>query len=116
MSLAWPACSRSEPDRALRQRLESPAARRAGRALFREHCALCHGKNADGHGVRRENLVGRPADFTSSAWQSSVTPEKVFDIITYGKHGTSMPSWAALDADARRDLTAYVLSVSRQGN
>lgn len=115
MLLVWPACSRRERDQALRQRLDSPAARRAGRALFLEHCALCHGNNADGHGERRENLAGKPADFTSSSWRKSVTPEQVFDAITHGKKGTSMPSWEALDADARRDLAAYVLSVSRHG-
>jgi mono/diheme cytochrome c family protein len=115
MLLVLPACSHSEPDPALAQRLDSPVARQKGRALYLEHCALCHGTNADGHGQRREDLAGKPVDFTSSSWRKSVTPGQVFDIITYGKPGTSMPSWAALDADQRRDLTAYVLSVSRQG-
>lgn len=115
MLLAWPACSQKATDPALQARLGSPAARHAGRALFLEHCALCHGKNADGHGERRENLVGKPADFASSAWRRSVTPEYVFDVITHGKRGTSMPSWEALDADQRRDLAAYVLSVNRHG-
>lgn len=115
MLLAWPACSHSEVDPALQQRLDSSVARERGRALYLEHCALCHGKHADGRGERHENLAGKPVDFTSSSWRKSVTPGQVFHIITHGKPGTSMPSWAALDADARRDLTAYVLSVSRLG-
>ncbi len=115
MLLAWPACSQGEQDAALQQRLDSPAARQQGRAVYLSHCALCHGKRADGHGERREDLVGKPADFTSSAWRRSVTPAEVFEVITHGKPGTSMPSWAALDADQRRDVAAYVLSVSRLG-
>lgn len=114
MWLACSSCSRPRQDSALRRALRSPAARRAGRALFLEYCALCHGTNADGQGVRREG-VGQSQDFTSSAWRDSVTPEHVLNVITHGKRGTSMPSWAALGASERRDLAAYVLSVSREG-
>lgn len=114
MLLAWPACE-SSADPALQQRLDSPAARERGRALYLEHCALCHGKNADGHGERHENLTGKPADFTSGEWRKSVTPRYVFRVITHGKPGTSMPGWEALDAAQRRDLAAYVLSVRRLG-
>ena len=115
MLVVWPACSHGDRDPALAQRLDSPAARQRGRAVYLEHCALCHGKRANGQGERREDLVGKPADFASSAWRSSVTPGEVFEVITHGRPGTSMPSWAALDADQRRDVAAYVLSVSRLG-
>ena len=95
--------------------LKSPVARARGRALFREHCVLCHGIKADGNGQRHEGLIGKPADFTSAAWQSSVTPNDVFDAIRYGRAGTSMPAWHALDDAQVADLTAYVLSVRELG-
>jgi mono/diheme cytochrome c family protein len=102
-------CNRSQDD------LEAPAftaeARQHGRQLFVQHCALCHGDNADGHGVRR-NLVGTPADFTDPGWRSGVTAEQVFRVIRDGKPGTSMSAWPSLDEQEIWDLTAYVLSVA----
>lgn len=95
--------------------LRSPEARARGRALFLEHCALCHGENADGRGRRREGLTGRPADFTSAEWRASVTPNEVYDTIRHGKPGTSMPAWRSLDERDVGDLTAYVLSVHAEG-
>ena len=95
--------------------LRSPEARARGKALFHQNCALCHGENADGHGVRREGLSGKPADFTSAAWRASVTPEHVYDVIRDGKPGTSMPAWRSLGDQAVQDLTAYVLSVHEAG-
>jgi mono/diheme cytochrome c family protein len=100
-------------DSVCRKLLESAAARQRGRELFLKHCALCHGERADGRGLRREGLTGLPVDFTSSAWATTATPARVFGVITDGKPGTSMPSWAPLDAGDRLDLTAYVLSVAR---
>jgi mono/diheme cytochrome c family protein len=95
--------------------LRSPEARMQGRKLFLEHCALCHGENADGHGRRREGLSRSPADFTSALWRASATPDGVYTIIREGKTGTSMPAWRSLGDRDVADLTAYVLSVSTEG-
>jgi len=95
--------------------LRSPEARARGRKLFAEHCALCHGENADGRGRRSEGLVGRPADFTSAGWRAAMTPDRVFTVIREGKPGTSMPAWRSLDNRDVADLTAYVLSVHAEG-
>jgi high-affinity iron transporter len=95
--------------------LRSPEARARGRKLFVEHCALCHGENADGHGRRREGLTGTPANFTSAEWRATVNPEEVFETIRHGKPGTSMPAWRSLEERDIADLTAYVLSVHAEG-
>lgn len=93
----------------------SPEARARGRVLFHEHCVLCHGENADGRGQRREGLSGRPADFTSAAWRSEATSDGVSHAIREGKPGTSMPAWRSLGDSEVADLTAYVLSVQKEG-
>jgi len=95
--------------------LRSPGERARGKELFVEHCALCHGENADGRGQRSEGLVGRPADFTSAGWRSSATPDGVFTVIREGKPGTSMPAWRSLDERDVVALTSYVLSVHAEG-
>jgi mono/diheme cytochrome c family protein len=95
--------------------LASEAARARGRALYLEHCALCHGERADGRGVRREGLAQPPADFTSPAWRRRTSPRRAYFVIREGVRGTPMPSWKALDEAQTWDLVAYVLSTSEQG-
>jgi mono/diheme cytochrome c family protein len=93
-------------------RLRSERAQLRGRALYTQHCALCHGADADGQGLRRQALSARPQHFTSSAWRRRVTPQEVFDVIQDGRPGTSMPAWSFLRDEQIWDLTAYLLSVS----
>ena len=94
------------------EQLESPQARARGRALFLEHCALCHGERADGRGIRQQALSTPPRDFTDRAWSERTTPRRVFYVIREGSAGTPMPAWKALDDGQIWDLTAYLLSVS----
>lgn len=126
-TLAWlallPACKGSDSDLPAPYRrievpgrlLSSPEARREGRELFLRYCALCHGVNADGRGVRKEGFDTPPVDFTSAAWRLGMTPRKAFYTISEGMHGKGMPSWkGALSAEQSWELTSYVLSVARQ--
>jgi high-affinity iron transporter len=92
-----------------RERLASAEARERGRALFAEHCALCHGERADGRGARREGLSTRPRDFTDPVWRRQTPPRAVFAAIREGVPGTAMPSWKALDPDQTWDLVAFLL-------
>lgn len=94
------------------QRIGSAAARENGRRLFLEHCAICHGRTGDGHGVRHEDLSPRPPDFTSAAWRAAATPGRVHDTIRDGRRGTAMPAWRTLTDAQIWDLTAYVLSIA----
>ena len=86
-----------------------------GRAIFLEHCALCHGERADGRGPRREGLDRLPRDFTSTEWRASATAPGVFVTLRDGVDGSPMPSWSALGDEALWDLTGYVLSVAAPG-
>jgi mono/diheme cytochrome c family protein len=93
-------------------RLQSAEARAQGRTLFLSHCALCHGKQGNGHGRREMGLSTAPADFTDPSWRSQATPRHVFFWIREGVQGTPMPAWRALSDDETWDLVAYVLSLS----
>jgi len=97
-------------------RLRSPAARARGRALFLEHCALCHGERADGRGPRREAFTRAPADFTDTAWRRRTSERRAYFVIREGVPGTPMPSWKwTLDEGDAWDLVAYVRSVAEPG-
>jgi mono/diheme cytochrome c family protein len=122
MSLALPGCADVDRDLPRRYRnvdvpdarLASDAARAHGRALFIEHCALCHGVNGDGQGMRREGLSKMPRDFTNRTWRQSTSPRHVFFDIREGLTGTPMPGWKSLTIDDAWDLTAYVLSLGEE--
>ena len=91
---------------------DSPARVARGRALFLEHCVLCHGERADGNGPRRQNFDRPPRDFTSRSWRQGATPSGVFQAIRQGVDRSPMPSWSSLPDDQLWALTAYVLSVA----
>jgi mono/diheme cytochrome c family protein len=122
--LALPGCAGADRDlpREYRQlevpdsRLSSAEARDRGRALFLEHCALCHGERGDGHGERREGLTLAPRDFTNVDWRRSTSPRHVFFAIREGLSGTPMPQWKSLSEQEAWDMTAYVLSLAEHNN
>ncbi len=123
--MLWPLSACSAGEEALppayrdlevpKERLLSSEARSRGRELFLEHCALCHGKRADGRGLRRASLSGPPADFTRPDWAARNEPRRIYYIIHAGIRGTSMPAWKILDRDETWDVVAYLLSVSKGG-
>ncbi len=123
MSLALSACSAKKAPSAIDyneievpvDRLFSDEARGRGRALFKKKCALCHGESADGNGARREGLSGKPMNFHNQEWRANTSPLAVFQILSEGKRGTSMPAWPTLSDEQKWDVIAYVLSVAEDG-
>lgn len=95
--------------------LASDEARERGREIFRDKCALCHGVRADGNGVRKEGLSGRPVDFGSKDWRATTSALRVYTVVSHGERGTSMPGWPTLSDQERWEVVAYVLSVSEDG-
>jgi mono/diheme cytochrome c family protein len=67
-------------------------AARAGRKLFRRHCAECHGENAEGS-------ARAPALDTRTI--AGAAPGDLFWFLTNGNRRAGMPSWSRLP-DARR--------------
>jgi len=78
-----------------------PAAIRAGRALFGNRCAECHG--ADAKGMNGPDLT--------VLWAREIRDERVFQTIRSGVLGSVMPSSAAPDQEIWA-VVAYLKSVS----
>jgi mono/diheme cytochrome c family protein len=108
--LALWACDSRAPQHAGEFTID-PGAMERGRALFFEHCALCHGERGDGQGPRRGSLSRRPANFRSPLFDTD--PERVRRAIRDGIVGSDMPGWQRLGDRAVDDLTSYVLAVAR---
>jgi len=84
--------------------VNNPAALSAGRNLFVNNCAQCHGSDAGG-------ARGYP-NLTDAEWQWGGTPEQVLATIRNGRTGVMPPLGQALD-DATVDLLVdYVQSLA----
>lgn len=51
---------------------------------FAGRCTPCHGPQGKGDGPASAGLTPKPANFTDSAWQKSVTDEHIEKVIAYG--------------------------------
>ncbi len=120
-------------DIALRERVDLPASGPAcpvrrllgikddpvlrGRALFENHCATCHGRVGDGAGPAAVHLNPRPRDFRSGQFKvrstaTMPTDADLYQVVSTGMPGSSMPAFGFLSEQQRRDLVAYVKHLS----
>ena len=95
---------------------ETPEVSERGKQVYEESCAHCHGVEGRGDGSAAENLLPRPRDFTGGVYKirstesgQLPTDKDLFDIISKGMPGSSMPEWeTVLSADDRWELVAYI--------
>lgn len=86
-----------------------------GAVVYRQHCAACHGTNGDGNGPASVWLYPKPRNFSAGSFKIQSTPagalptdEDLFQTITRGMPGSSMPSFTYLNEKDRRDAVQYV--------
>ncbi len=92
-----------EKARAKRNPLEKdPEAPVAGRILFEQHCAECHGSAAEG-GKKGPNLRAEEVQNTE--------PGAIFWILTNGVVRKGMPVWSKLPEPQRWQLVTYLKSL-----
>ena len=104
------------PITACAQGKKAPAASEAGKALYEDKCAHCHGIEGAGDGAAAENLLPRPRDFTRGLYKirstesaQLPTDQDLFDIISNGMPGSSMPAWGEiLSENERWQLVAHI--------
>lgn len=92
---------------------DSPSATPAA-ALYRQHCAACHGADGNGAGRAARHLNPRPRNLRTGRYRlvSTLnhvpTREDVERVIREGIPGASMPSFARLPEDQQRKLAEEV--------
>lgn len=89
-----------------------------GRVLFQNHCAACHGPNADGKGLSIAGLkdiwgqAAAPADLRQPHLRCGDTPADIYRTLATGLNGTPMPSFETVLSPAQRwDIIAYLFSL-----
>ena len=91
----------------------TPGDLEAGRLIFEDRCASCHGLQGRGDGPRAPFLSPRPGSLIS-AGTSAKSDSDLLSTITNGKPRTAMPAWKdLLTEEQRRDVLAYVRSLVR---
>ncbi len=86
----------------------------AGKKLYDENCAQCHGATGNGDGPGRESMNPKtplPATFTDPERIGGLSPFKAFNTASFGVEGTAMASFAALSEDQRWQVAFYVFAL-----
>ncbi len=92
-----------EKARAKRNPLEKdPDAAAAGRILFQQRCAECHGDNAEG---------GEKGPSLRAAEIQNAEPGAIFWILTNGVVRKGMPVWSKLPEPQRWQLVSFIKSL-----
>lgn len=91
----------------------------AGLAVYSQQCAACHGVKGDGNGPASVWLYPKPRDFSAGLFKIKSTPglslptdQDLFDSVTRGLPGSSMPSFSYLTEAERRDVVSYVKTLA----
>jgi mono/diheme cytochrome c family protein len=88
--------------------------RAAGRPLYVDHCAVCHGTSGRGDGPLAAGLAPHPADLTQHMIPGKHTDGQVFLWIKQGFPGTAMPAWGdRLDDRQIWQIIAYLRSFAQ---
>ena len=90
-----------------------------GRQVYERYCIQCHGDRADGAGEVARWSQPKPRDFrqgvfkfTSTPYGSLPTTADLDRVIQNGLYGTRMPPFAALTTRERRDVIAFLQTLS----
>jgi mono/diheme cytochrome c family protein len=81
---------------------KDPSAVLAGRKLFEDHCAVCHGSEG----------IGGKAPSLMSAEVQQASPGEIFWVITNGVIRKGMPAWAKLPPPQRWQIVAFLTSMN----
>lgn len=94
------------------------AATQEADTVWKQRCATCHGDNGKGDGALGASLDPKPRDFTTPAWQQSVTDDHIRKIIVEGGQSVGLSFLMvpnpdlAQKPDVVRALVAHVRALS----
>ena len=91
----------------------------AGADLYYRYCWGCHGARGNGDGENAPYVTPQPRNFVAATFKCRSTPtgtlpldSDLYNTLVRGFNFTNMPSWAALTAQQRADLVAFIKTFS----
>lgn len=113
--LAVSAVCLGPPDTGAAEAMAPPPGLAAGKAVYDQHCAACHGDTGEGNGPAAVWLYPKPRNFSAGLYKIQSTPagalpsdEDLYRSITRGLGGSSMPAFDYLPEADRRAVVPYV--------
>ena len=92
-----------------------------GKQMYFKKCAFCHGEKGKGDGPSAEYTFPQPRNLTkghikirSTSYGKIPTDKDLFNAITHGMRGTTMPGWKHLSESDRQSLILYIKSLSKK--
>jgi len=93
----------------------------AGKQIYLQKCAQCHGEEGDGQGPGALNLNPPPRDFTGAVYKIKTTPggmlattRDLVNIIRKGLPYTSMPAWPRFSEEELLSLAYFIKSFAAE--
>ncbi len=92
-----------------------------GETIYMKKCWWCHGKEGEADGPGAKFMIPPPRNFADGVYKYKASPPKsdlvrdedLFNMITNGMPGTSMPSWKEVLADKERwDLVTFIKTLT----
>ena len=98
----------------IKQKYYTPKNLEAGKNFFELNCAVCHGAEGDGSGIRASIMtVSKPRMFTNLDWIKTRDDLRLLRSIKYGVPGTSMTPWGDLTSSLQRlQLVMFIRSLT----
>jgi len=89
----------------------------AGKTIYTERCAFCHGPSGRGDGPSGTALRPPPRDFTDRRFWETATPAEIADAIANGRPHTAMPAFRASLTPAQiADVITYIETFRHPGS
>ncbi|MEJ2613877.1 MAG: c-type cytochrome [Ignavibacteriaceae bacterium] len=94
----------------------------AGKEIYDDYCATCHGINGKGDGPSADEMKTKPTDFTSGMYEFKSTPygtlptkEDIVSTLKLGVRTTAMIPQLQLTEKQMYEVAGYVLSFAPKG-
>lgn len=85
----------------------------AGRAVYANYCASCHGVDGKGNGVMTKILPIKPADHTNPEKMDTLSNDQILKIVRDGDPHSYMPGWKSVLTEAEiRAVVSYLRLLS----
>jgi mono/diheme cytochrome c family protein len=98
--------------------MENEKNRKAGKTVYHARCAVCHGIEGKGNGVKSGLFKTPPTDFSSGLYKFRSTTgniphdDDLYKTISRGLHGTGMLPWPGLTSMEKWQLVYYIKTFS----
>ncbi len=83
----------------------------AGKSLYDQRCASCHGASGGGDGFAAARLEPAPTAFSDRSITADVTPALMYRVVSVGISGTAMPGFTDLTPAERWAVVTYVTTL-----